>query len=183
FQGCFHIFTVHGTSLSRRCRERPHADLFEPHDVAGIMVLETDITNLGTFRLAFRLEPLPLTRDIGAFGVEAGHSLALQFYEYAIAGQSNYHSPPPVTSSCRRCRGWCEGIDGPGPVELVVRVHDLNLISAMHGKPRSFLALRRSHHALHRGFRDPPTRITVKRGPGPADLIQDPLSDSHADAE
>src|SRR5437868_1020429 len=49
---------------SRRVRQGPDADLFEVDDVAGVVILEADVSGPGPLRLAAGLIPLPA--DLGA---------------------------------------------------------------------------------------------------------------------
>ena len=97
-------------SVGGRIRERAHADLPEPHDVTRIMVLQADVTHLGTLWLAFGLEPLALTPDAPAFGIEAGDPLALDIHQDPVAqrqpeptaGRTDYSEIPMRTAETHR---------------------------------------------------------------------------------
>src|SRR5262249_34321854 len=82
------------TCPSRLDIQRADADLSEIDDVAGIVVLETDESGLGPFRLALSLEPLPVIGNVLAIGIEARDSLAVDVHKHKFFLERDDHRPP-----------------------------------------------------------------------------------------
>src|SRR5437899_4269131 len=131
--------------------QRPHADLFEPYNVARIMVLKADITHLWTFRFAFRLVPYFPRRHVVIFRIEIGGPLAVQIDGNSGACQRNDHGFPFARRFFGSGGGRSERVNRPGAMQgITASACDLDFVTAMDREPCALFAFSRSFHFGHR---------------------------------
>src|SRR6059036_3939870 len=83
-----------GRSIRAGSRQRSHADFLEPHEVAGVMILQADVAHRGTLRLPFRLVPLLLGRHVRTFGIEALYLFPIEMHNNSFARERDEHRLP-----------------------------------------------------------------------------------------
>jgi len=74
--------------------QRLDAHFFKPDHISRIMILQTDVAGLRTFRLAFGFVPLFALRKRRTRGVQSRDALAIQVNQDSIAVERDEHRLP-----------------------------------------------------------------------------------------
>src|SRR5688572_19926436 len=93
---CMNSTGVSGIWLLLRRRQVAHADLFEPDDVAGVVILEADVAPGRAFGLALGLVPGFARGQVLGGRVKFGHALAVDVDQDGLALERDDHGPPAV---------------------------------------------------------------------------------------
>src|SRR5438876_11530250 len=80
-----------GRSIRAASRQLSDADFLEPHDVAGVMILQADVARSRTLRFPFRLVPLLLGRHVRTAGIEARYPFPIELHNNSVALQRDEH--------------------------------------------------------------------------------------------
>src|SRR5262245_32988436 len=123
------------TCESLRLVQRPDADLLEVHHIARVVILEADIARFGPFRLALRLVPLSLLRNVLAGRIESGDPLTVHVDQHEVALQGDDHRLPLRRFLLGR-RGPGERVDGTGAMDCIPFVADLHFVAVVDREPR-----------------------------------------------
>src|SRR5882762_10027717 len=137
-------------SLPRAVLQWADAYLLKPYDVGGIMILQSDITDLWALRFPFRLVPLLTGRHIVIFGIKVRDPFTVQVHRNASASQRNNHRLPLAGHLFRHGGGRRERVNCAGAMNGIAATRDLDFIAVMNREPRAFIAFSRSLHLRHR---------------------------------